>query len=489
MSHKVPIHSTSLQSNPIQHNPGKMSQFLLRETLKRKQHTNVRFINKRTDDAKSVGNISSSSNTTLSSVGTVSAPTFVSHVGTMGATSSTHESSTQSSLPTSSNQSSVSTSVQSSTPASTTSSIPRSTTNGSESVEENIGIQHQGYLLGSTGLDGRLYIGVRDKELFPSGPCSSIIYESFGERADLNGYNWATLSDETKLLYWDEFHKKCHWDDAKTPLVQACWENKAKERYRQYIYNISSKWKKSTLKKKPVNITSEVWTSWTARWNTEDFKKKSEQNKKNRRRGVVDGQALSTHTGGSASHSKIASDLKKLWGHDPAHHELFLYTHTKNHDGVTFLVDKAKKIHDDFMEQCDRLEAIGEEIDEDKLFYDVVGGHDRKKRLYGFGSYGKRIRSSKGSSEMHREQYEDNNAETKVEIENLKKLVETQREQYEDIQQKYEDVQQKYEDAQKKNVEFQQKNVDVQAKFEQQLAQAMNVINTLSEQVKNFINQ
>ncbi|KAL7604201.1 hypothetical protein Lser_V15G18647 [Lactuca serriola] len=74
---------------------------------------------------------------------------------------------------------------------------------------------------------------------------------------------------------------------------------------------------------------------------------------------------------------------------------------------------------------------------------------------------------SKGSSEMHREQYEDSNAETKVKIENLKKLVETQRKQYEDIQQKYEDVQQKYEDAQKKNVEFQQKNVDVQAKFEQ----------------------
>nr|KAJ0213223.1 hypothetical protein LSAT_V11C400170810 [Lactuca sativa] len=57
---------------------------------------------------------------------------------------------------------------------------------------------------------------------------------------------------------------------------------------------------------------------------------------------------------------------------------------------------------------------------------------------------------SKGSSKMHCEQYEDNN--------------------------------QKYEDAQKKNVEFQQKNVDVQAKFEQQLAQAINVINTLSEQ-------
>ncbi|CAH1454129.1 unnamed protein product [Lactuca virosa] len=321
---KVPIYSTPVQSNPIQSNSGKMSQFLLRETLKRKQHTSVRFINKRIDDAKSVGNISaplstpallsSSSHTTLSSVGTVSVPTFVSHVG---ATSSTHASSiptssNQSSLPTSSTQSFVPTSIQSSTPASTTSSVPRSTTNCSESIEENVSVQHQGYLLGSTGMDGRLYIGVRDKELFPSGPCSSVVYESFGERADLNGYSWATLSDETKLLYWNEFHKKCHWDDAKTP---------------------------------------------------------------------------------------------------------------------------------------------------------------------------------KGSSEMHREQYEDNNADTEVEIENLKKLVETQREQYEDIQQKYEDVQQKYEDAQKKNVEFQQKNVDVQAKFEQQLAQAMNVINTLSEQVKNIINQ
>ncbi|CAH1426468.1 unnamed protein product [Lactuca virosa] len=112
---------------------------------------------------------------------------------------------------------------------------------------------------------------------------------------------------------------------------------------------------------------------------------------------------------------------KKLWGHDLTHHELFLYTQAKNHDGVTFLVDKAKKIHDDFMERCDRLEAIGEEIDDDKLFYDVVGGHDRKKRLYEFGSYGTHIRSSKGSSETHREQYEDNNVETKVEIENLKK--------------------------------------------------------------------
>nr|KAJ0208422.1 hypothetical protein LSAT_V11C500292210 [Lactuca sativa] len=156
-----------------------------------------------------------------------------------------------------------------------------------------------------------------------------------------------------------------------------------------------------------------------------------------------------------------------------------MVTHTKNHDGVAFLVDKDKKNHDDFMERCDRLEAIGEEIDEDKLFYDIVGEHDRKKRLYGLAHMESAFVLVKDLLKCI----------TKVEIENLKKLVETQREQYEDIQQKYEVVQQIYEDAQKKNVEFQQKNVDVQAKFEQQLAQAINVFNTLSEHVKTFINQ
>ncbi|KAL7594831.1 hypothetical protein Lser_V15G30027 [Lactuca serriola] len=384
-----------------------MSQFLLRDIFKRKQHTSVLFINKHTNDAKSVGNISaplstpvlstpalssSSSRTTLSSVSTVSAPTFVSHVGTMGATSSTHvssipTSSNQSSLPTSSTQSSVPTSIQSSTPASTTSSVPRFTANCSELVEENVGVQHQEYLHGPTGLDVRLYIGVRDKELFPSGPCSSVIYESFGERADLNRYSWANLSDKTKLLYWDKksaigMMQKLHY----SRLI-------GKIRQRKDIDN----------------------------------------------RDVVDGQALSTHTSGSASHSKIASDLyicRKSFGDMIRHIMNYSYIHTLR---ITMELTKLKKIHDDFMERCDRLEAIGEEIDEDKLFYDV-GGHDRKKRLYGFGSYGKRICSSKGSSETHREQYEDNNAETKVEIEYLKKLVETQREQYEDIQQKYEDV-------------------------------------------------
>ena len=94
--------------------------------------------------------------------------------------------------------------------------------------------------------------------------------------------------------------------------MKSSWETKAKERYRQYIYNMRSTTKNPT-RKKPSHISSEVWTFWNAKWNSEEFRKKSEQNKKNRRKGVADGLALSTHTGGSASHLKIASNLVSLF--------------------------------------------------------------------------------------------------------------------------------------------------------------------------------
>ncbi|KAI3499625.1 hypothetical protein L1887_35429 [Cichorium endivia] len=247
--------------------------------------------------------------------------------------------------------------------------------------------------------DDSLWLGVLQLLwLLPPSNCSAIISASFEERADPDGYNWANLSNDTRLLYWEEFQKKCCWDDAITSKVKTAWETKAKEKYGQYTYKMRTD-KRNKTGKKPSHISSEVWVSWKAKWNTEEFKMKSDQNKKNRRKGVADGPALSTHTGGSASHLKIASDLKKLYGRDPKRSELFLYTHTKNHDGTSFLHKKDEKIHNEFKERCEELEALGEEFDEDQVFYEAVGGHDRKRRLYGFGTYGKAIAPNKGSTE------------------------------------------------------------------------------------------
>ncbi|XP_023770665.1 uncharacterized protein LOC111919289 [Lactuca sativa] len=146
-------------------------------------------------------------------------------------------------------------------------------------------------------------------------------------------------------LYWEEFQKKCCWDEIIDSLVRQAWE---------------------------------VWNSWQLKWNTEEYKLKSKQNKKNWRNGVADGVAKPTHNAGSTNHLKIASDLKRKLGHDPPHSELFMYTHTKNHDGVTFTNEKDRQIHAAYTEKQEKLEAEGVEFEEDKLFYVVVGEEMRE---------------------------------------------------------------------------------------------------------------
>nr|KAJ0192971.1 hypothetical protein LSAT_V11C800416220 [Lactuca sativa] len=249
-----------------------------------------------------------------------------------------------------------------------------------------------------TRIDGRLRITVQAKELSPSGKCSYIIKKSFLDKVDPKGYKWATLSKWFiiygfihllgTLFIYDNSNKKCYWDVAVGNSVKAAWEHKAKERYRQYIYDMSTR---NPTHEKPSHIEQQVWNAWNAIWSSDEFKKKSEQNKKNRRKGVVGGKAPPTHNGGSASHKQIAIDIEEYTGKAPSVYDVFMFTHTKDHDGKTFLDEKAKKVHDFIESRRADLELLGEEVDENELFYTAVGGHDRKRRVYGLGSYGRSI--------------------------------------------------------------------------------------------------
>ncbi|CAI9277195.1 unnamed protein product [Lactuca saligna] len=275
-----------------------------------------------------------------------------------------------------------STSATSSSPSST--QAPSSAPSSTAATSTPIATEQE-----DAQLEQRMNITVRANTLLPSGKCSSIITKSFLDKVDENGYKWVNLSEETKIFYWEEFQKKCQWDVAVSDsVVKAAWEQKAKERYQQYIYDISTR---NPTREKPCHIEIQVWNAWNAIWNSEDFKKKSEQNKKNRRKGVVGGKAPPTHNGGSASHQQIAADMEEYTGKAPSCYELFMFTHTKDHDGKTFQVDKAKEVHDLFVSRRADLALLGEEVPESELFYAAVGGHDRKKRVYGLGSYGRSI--------------------------------------------------------------------------------------------------
>ncbi|KAI3790956.1 hypothetical protein L2E82_04417 [Cichorium intybus] len=287
----------------------------------------------------------------------------------------------------------------------------------------------------STRADGCLPVTVINKMLMPADKCATIISDSFCERVDPEGYCWAAVSDNIKEFYWDEFKKNCFWEEQDNKKVRTAWKTKASVAYSQYVFNMRNP-KRNKNKKKPTHVSENVWASWWLKWNSDDFKKISDQNKVNRRNGVPDAPARPTHTSGSASHLKIASKLKRSLGYEPAHSEFFLYTHTTNHDGENFINDKDREIHAAYLEKRKELQAIGDDVDDNAIFYDVVGGHDKKRRLYGFGSYGKVIPSNKGSNDTY--YTPETNAmkelsEKNAELAQMKELAKAQKEQNEEL--------------------------------------------------------
>ncbi|XP_023748301.2 uncharacterized protein LOC111896564 [Lactuca sativa] len=239
----------------------------------------------------------------------------------------------------------------------------------------------------------------------PPGPCAHFISQSFKQRVDPEGYAWGKVRKEMHELYWEEFQKKCCLDETIDSLVRQAWATKATESYGQYLFNMRSP-KRNKHGFKPAHIPQEVWNSCKLKWNTEEYKLKSEQNKKNRRNGVADGVAKPTHNAGSASHLKIDSNLKKKLGRDPPHSELFLYTHMKNHDGVTFTNEKDRQIRAAYTEKREELEAEGVQFEEDNLH----SGKNDEIEMREFVA--KQKQENKELKEMMNVQQEENNART-----------------------------------------------------------------------------
>ncbi|XP_065874856.1 uncharacterized protein [Euphorbia lathyris] len=77
----------------------------------------------------------------------------------------------------------------------------------------------------------------------------------------------------------------------------------------------------------------------------------------------------------------------KLLGRVPTAHELFAFTHTKRHDGTSWSDPRAQVVAEEYVRAV-ALSAQSERdrvIDLLKTYYDVVGGHSKKQRLYGLG--------------------------------------------------------------------------------------------------------
>ncbi|CAH1435367.1 unnamed protein product [Lactuca virosa] len=140
------------------------------------------------------------------------------------------------------------------------------------------------------------------------------------------------------------------------------------------------------------------------------------------RKGVVGGKVPPTHNGGSASHKQIVGDIEE-------------YTRTvpSVYDVKTFLDEKAKKVHDFIESRRADFELLGEEVDENELFYTAVVGHDHKRRVYGLGSYGRSIFHGNSSEACTSPDTNSEKHHLEANIQKLEETIEQQRVELDEV--------------------------------------------------------
>lgn len=163
------------------------------------------------------------------------------------------------------------------------------------------------------------------------------------ERLEPKGFTWKQVSKDTKLFYFEEFKKWFVWRQPDNLIYQA-WLKSAADRYKDLRSRARAKWeKKNQLDNR---IGKDVWLSWIEEWKTSECVTKTETKRNNCKGGAQGNDYPAIHTAGSSSHRKTAALLAEDYERDPFTPELFLYTHTKNHDLKTFIDKKSEKIYE-----------------------------------------------------------------------------------------------------------------------------------------------
>ncbi|XP_050219988.1 uncharacterized protein LOC126670329 [Mercurialis annua] len=194
------------------------------------------------------------------------------------------------------------------------------------------------------------------------------------------------------------------WTESEEAVRKTFYKH-ASRRYSGTISDMKKKWQTKQIK--PKHVGDEVWNEWTKAWDVEEYKNRCEQNRKNRLSERVTGVGPSTHTGGSRSMTQLKKNLTEKEGREPTAPELFLYTHTKDHDGVTFIDQRSAHAYARFQAMVSSIRATaslsvdGESssptlpIDENMIWLEAEGS---KQRVYGIGSSTSSFYSSRSSS-------------------------------------------------------------------------------------------
>ncbi|XP_019266922.1 PREDICTED: uncharacterized protein LOC109244315 [Nicotiana attenuata] len=137
----------------------------------------------------------------------------------------------------------------------------------------------------------RLIIIPHNVGFLPSFQAAHMVMESMKPFFDEPWNSWKQIPYQIRMNKWQQFKVQCVWQQTFENLVHDNFEKKAQK----LITNSHHVARKGG--KKPNWIREDVWNQLLAKWNTPEWKKKSEQAKLNR--ASIKGGAL--HTGGSIS--------------------------------------------------------------------------------------------------------------------------------------------------------------------------------------------
>ncbi|XP_021749923.1 uncharacterized protein LOC110715646 [Chenopodium quinoa] len=140
-----------------------------------------------------------------------------------------------------------------------------------------------------------------------------------------------------------------------------------------------------------------------------DYKKRTEQNKKNRRGGSMENVVEPTYFQGSMSAVQHAKRMAaQNQGQLPNAHDLFLKTHFKKVPGKGQVAanTKAKWIAETYQKKLEETRSQGIQKSPNELYWETVGERNKKGRVKGLGQsaelyYGNRMGRASRSSQQY----------------------------------------------------------------------------------------
>ncbi|XP_042449038.1 uncharacterized protein LOC122033962 [Zingiber officinale] len=122
----------------------------------------------------------------------------------------------------------------------------------------------------------------------------------------------------TRELWWSEFKRSFTWDMFDEMEIKRIFMKKCGDHIRHVLNHAKSR------AKKPPFITEENWIRISNFWESEEFKKRSQQNKINQ--SFNSGEMSATYAGGSINVDEHRRRLTKELGKEPNFIDTFTHT-------------------------------------------------------------------------------------------------------------------------------------------------------------------